>query len=176
MKLRAWLVLGSSVSLVTAVVIACGGTSDDGGSKPTTDSGAPDTSVVDTGAPQDASKADVVDTGTCDTSKSFLDTIPADASLDDAGRTAGECTACLKAKCASEVSACNADCDCQGAAGDILKCVGAGGGLITCVQNASVPTSTLQNVVAPLGICVQSKCKAECIPASLQDASFDGPG
>ena len=118
MKLRAWLVLGSSVSLVTAVVIACGGTSDDGGSKPTTDSGAPDTSVVDTGAPQDASKADVVDTGTCDTSKSFLDTIPADASLDDAGRTAGECTACLKAKCASEVSACNADCDCQGAAGD----------------------------------------------------------
>ncbi len=176
MKLRTWLVLGSSVSLVTAIVVACGGTSDDGGTKPTTDSGVAETSLPDTGSVQDASKADVVDTGTCDPNKSFLDTIPADASLDDAGRTAGECTACLKAQCSAEVKACNQDCDCQGAAGEILNCVTKGGGLINCVQSASVPTGTLQNVVAPLGICVQSKCKAECIPASLQDASFDGPG
>ncbi|MBL8611822.1 MAG: hypothetical protein JNL38_31045 [Myxococcales bacterium] len=175
MKLRTWLVIGWSLSMVTGIVVACGGTSDEGGKGGVADSG-PDV-AVDTGAkPQDSGgKADVVDTGTCDTSKSFLDTISPDAAIDDAGRTAGECTACLKAKCSAEVSACNADCECQGAAGDILDCVTKGGNLLTCVQNASVSTGTLQNVVAPLGLCVQGKCKSECIPSSLQDASF-GPG
>ncbi len=176
MKLRTWLVIGWSLSMVTGIVVACGGTSDDGGKGGAADSGADVTANADTGVkPQDSGKADVVDTGTCDPNKSFLDTIPADAAIDDAGRTAGECTACLQSKCATEVKNCNADCECQGAAGDILDCVTKGGSLITCVQNASVSTGTLQNVVAPLGICVQSKCKSECIPSSLQDASF-GPG
>ena len=150
-----------------------------GGSEAPVDSGVADTSVAaDTSPPKDAGK----DTApTCDTKIDPFMNVP-DAAVGDAGMSTGQCAACAKSKCKTEIDGCMSDCTCQGPVITVLECVLKLGGitqtaLLQCAEGlAGAPPSVQSNVLA-IAQCLQNKCAAECIPPDLDggsDASRDG--
>ena len=172
------------VMVATGLVLSMMMAQGCGGSEAPVDSGVADTSVADTSLPdtstppKDAGK----DTApTCDTKIDPFMNVP-DAAVGDAGMSTGQCAACMKTKCKSEIDACMGDCTCQGPIITVLECVlKLGGitqpGIIQCASGlAAAPPSVQSNGFAIAG-CLQTKCAAECIPPDLDggsDASRDG--
>jgi hypothetical protein len=141
-------------------------TTDAGGTSDVT------TTPTDTGAIEEPAPSN--DAATCDLSADFTTQIP-DASIGDSGSTTGECLACTKKNCGDDINNCNADCPCQGLAGNALECY---------LQHQDNPTqcaaqfagvnSTTQGIGLGLLTCVNSNCKAECATSRFtQDAGKD---
>lgn len=154
-----------------------------GGSEAPVDSGVadtsvPDTSVADTSPPKDAGK----DTApTCDTKIDPFMNVP-DAAVGDAGMSTGQCAACAKAKCKTEIDGCMSDCTCQGPVISVLECVLKLGGitnaaLFQCASGLAAAPQSVQTNGGAIALCIQGKCAPECIPPDLDggsDASRDG--
>jgi hypothetical protein len=110
------------------------------------------------------------DAATCDLSANLLDKIP-DAAIADGASTSGVCIRCANAKCATQVSACNANCQCQSVVARGLDCY---------LKNTTDPTACLaqfatvdvkiQSIGLVLVTCLNSACEQECATASFQEA------
>ncbi|HEX7667828.1 MAG TPA: hypothetical protein VF407_25045 [Polyangiaceae bacterium] len=163
MNKRVWLgVLLVTMPAAGFIAVGCGGDSDDSSATP--DSGAdvvvekdatPDVVVVVDAAP-----------ARCDDGGIENLSIP-DAALGDGGATTATCLTCTKESCASQIKACDKDCDCENGIDDALTCIGEKGGLdSTCIgdlQDNSAATA--------LGECLYLSCQNECgIGALFGDA------
>lgn len=174
------LLLAVASCSVTGLLVACGGTADDtvtpdAGSDVTVDApkdlGAPDV-VVDAGPPPCATDADL-----------FTISVP-DANIGDTGVSVQACATCLKTSCKSDITDCNAVCECKDAIISVYDCLGKGKALQTCgIQNFLGAGQETQNIGVSILGCASSKCKDECgladgglLPSDsgAKDASDDG--
>jgi hypothetical protein len=171
MKRAFYLVVGGLV-FGMAAVSACGGTSTNPAAA-AADSGTD--AAVDTGVPDTGRDAKPLDGATCDLSTDFTKTLP-DASFDageaGAGITPAVCVACLDKNCATEKAGCNANCECKGVVAEVLDCVNKGNPIISCGGPILNMSAEGQAAGTPLVGCIQNKCRTECVPPALQDASI----
>lgn len=151
---------------VGAVVVACGSTSSnnppgggvDGGGD--TGGGSNGTDASDGSSPGDSGQDSAPACVIGDADISTLS--PPDASLNDAGASVGACLGCAKASCATDVSACNTDCQCNTALVCIFQCIsGVGNTLLTCAEQCGGIANVNAAEEALLG-CAEKSCKAEC--------------
>ncbi len=172
---RAFYLVVSGLVCGMAMVSACGGSSTN---PATPDSGASTDAAVDTAAPDTGRDAKPLDGATCDLSSDFTKTLP-DASFDGGeagvGITPAVCIACLDKNCAAEKAGCNANCECKGVVAEVLDGVGKGPPILACGGPLLNMSAEGQAAGLPLVTCLQNKCRTECVPPALQDASFDGP-
>lgn len=159
MTARIVLVWASLCLVGAAAVQACGG-KDDGDGGTVADASTADVSV-------DGSKSDGAGgepDPTCDPNADFTTQIP-DASIADGASSTGTCVACVNAKCGSAVDACNANCICQGVAGDGLTCfLKNSSNPLACAGDlgpALADTEARTAAYALLG-CVNTSCNEEC--------------
>jgi len=132
----------------------CSSSSSDG-STPTPDA-AQDVTQTDTAT---ADVVQIIDAARCDDANIGDLSLP-DASLGDSGASIGTCLSCTKASCSTQVTACNASCQCKNDIDDALGCVAAKGGLnASCIGgllSGGDPSAT------NLGQCIVAACKTEC--------------
>jgi hypothetical protein len=164
--------LAASLTSIVAAFIAqgCGETEtavgpDDAG-----------TDVIDA-ARRDAPVVLEEDAATCDTSADFTNEIP-DASIADGASTTGICVGCAKDNCKKYIDDCNANCQCQGLAGQALECYAkTSGDIVGCLgqfANAK-PSKQTQQTGTGLFSCIESNCKTECQTEALNPDGGD-PG
>ncbi|HVJ89289.1 MAG TPA: hypothetical protein VM580_05755 [Labilithrix sp.] len=166
MKARILVVCGGLWAGVAALAVpACSETAPD------TTAVVPDAGadVVDSGSNDAATAQEEEDAATCDLSADFTTKIP-DASLADGASTTGLCVQCANETCSTQVSRCNADCDCQGIAAETLDCfVKNPGNPLACAGSlANVGNSTRQLAFA-LVTCISAGCSEACATDALLD-------
>ena len=148
------LLVGFPTALATGVLGAgCGGSSDDSASNA---DASQDVTAKDT-ATQDV--VQIVDAGRCDDADLNTLSLP-DAALGDSGASVGTCLDCTRGSCETQISACNASCQCKNDIDDALNCIAQQGGL-----NASCAGGLLSGGDVPaqnLGQCLYLSCQNEC--------------
>jgi hypothetical protein len=162
--------LATATAMFAAVASGCGGSSNSGSPN---DSGAQDvtTDHVEAAveaAPEAEAAADVA-VEACVPVDADLTTLPVpDASVLDGGVSIAACVACVRASCASELEACNADCVCLDT---IVGCIGNGTGInLTCAGSSILSDPAVQG----LGVCVESLCLSDCSPPKAGTDGGDG--
>jgi hypothetical protein len=158
-----------AIVLVGTVVLACGSTTsnnapgaDAGGNDATTPN---EDSGGNVGVDGGEDGATLDDGGQCVPGDADISTLnPVDASLNDAGASVGTCVGCAKTKCATGVSACNADCTCNNSLSCTFNCIGGvGNSLLSCAGQCGISSlAALDPAEKALLLCAFQQCKAEC--------------
>jgi len=173
MRGRYWLVGLAGAGAMAGLFGGCGGTTRD----IPADAGADATSGVDaareTGGPADTGT--VVDSGAppCESDADLVNTAVPDASLGEGGSTAAVCVGCVRTRCASQLAACQNECECRRDIAALFACLNADGGSQAACASL-VLSSTSQNAL-PLGGCLIAQCQSACATgAGGTDAGGDG--
>lgn len=193
---RSWLgvvTFGLGALLATSALAAgCGGKGDDGSSTAdtgtTADVGGIDTTLVDSGkdtATATDTKPAVDSTVTYDAPGSLFDAVIPDVVFEGGG-SSGACYDCTKAKCAAELTTCDADVRCRGLALCVLIDCKASTTDFACLLGCGTSygvTSLTDPIVGEaqaIATCTQKNCAADCpaIPGggdggTTTDASTD---
>lgn len=160
------LLLAVATCSVTGLLVACGGSADD-----TAPPDAGNDVTVD--APKDVAPDVVVDAGPapCLTDADLLTMPLPDGNIGDSAVSINVCGTCLKTSCKSDISDCNAVCDCKDGVIGFYDCLSKGKSLQTCgLQNLILGvTPETQTIGYSLVGCASSKCKNEC---GLNDAGL----
>lgn len=180
-------ILAALVGVPVALAIGggCGGSSSDNSGNNTPDATADVT--LDTAPPKQDSAPDVTDAAKVCTVDADLNNINVpDAALGDAGATVSCLITCGKSACSTELSACNADCDCKGALLSVFDCMKTGQSLQACALAASGQLDpNTQQTLQTLGFCIYGACGNQCgltqqtgdggKPDAAGDAASDAP-
>jgi hypothetical protein len=143
--MRRFAVCFSSLGIFAAAIVS-GCSSDNTTPDAGTDA---NTTTMDSSTVDAPAESSVVDTG-----KEAAACVPVDASVETIA--AGSQWGCYQSACSTQLTACAADCICNGTILASLGCAAAGGDSVTCFTNAIISSRSESQVVLTLG-CLQMK-------------------